>query len=187
MKRRFFIAIGVIGTLLIIIATVAAYQNANACKPFQRPVESLSAIPHCYQAASAAQAYYHHLVANDFARAAEYVAYYETFSDLPPATPSTQLEQIWTQRVRQLREQGFSITQVNNISVTTDDGYPIGVASVTISENGQERIITQQIRFANLDGWKVQSVDSSGEANALDSALSGHIDPTIQRTPAGSE
>ncbi|NJK81045.1 MAG: hypothetical protein HC914_14580 [Chloroflexaceae bacterium] len=180
MKRRLLIASGIAGVLLVVVAIAVASPNITACKGvFSRT--SFVFAPACYQAAGAARAYYRHLAAGAFVDAARYVAYYETFSDVAPTTPPAQLRQQWVQRVSALQAQGTYVAQIHSVEVMLEDGYPVGVATVTIHQQGQEWTITQHIHFMDVEGWKVQAVVSPGGETALDYAVSGHIDPHLDQ------
>lgn len=69
------------------------------------------------------------------------------------------------------------LSDVKDIRVTIDDGYPKGRADVVIITYGVTKEVTEDIFFGRLDGkWKVQNASAGwGNETELEKARSGYI------------
>ncbi len=158
--RKFYLAIGVVALapLLLLILPM---------NPVTR-----------YQAERVAEAYYYNLAKGQFAKAFHYVGYFDEASDWLPKITFEKAQQIWVNRVKELKEQGTYLAKVKQIRVYIDDGYPQGMADVVIINDGNPINLTEWIAFGRLNNkWKVQNATPLDGSRPLQlhEARSGYV------------
>ena len=158
--RKFYLVIGVVALAPLLVLFLSTY-------PVTR-----------YQAGRAAEAYYTNLAKGEFAKAFNYVGYFDEVSDLLPIITFEKAKQIWGNRVKELKEKGTYLAKLKQIRVYIDDGYPQGMADVVIINDGNPINLTEWIAFGRLNNkWKVQNATPLGsDPFQLHQARSGYVE-----------
>lgn len=94
----------------------------------------------------------------NFEQAFNYVDYYDIGDDVKPEISFEKAKNIWTSRMKNLKNEGVYLIDYNDLTVFKDDGYPIGDVMIRLSENGVVKEYKCHIHFThltNLFKWKV--------------------------------
>ncbi len=135
--------------LLVILVVLVVLFTGVVGRPLRRR----------YRAQRSATRFYNSLIEGHYPLAFEHLAYYDRYADVAPDLPPAVAEELWTERVKALREEGVYLAEVNDLEIRLDDGYPIGAAEVTIVDQGIVVTAVQRIHFVARAGeWKIQNV-----------------------------
>lgn len=77
----------------------------------------------------------------NYEAAFEGIHFYDVASDLPPSIPYEEAKEIWSERVRYLKENGTYMVDYKNLYVELDDTYPVGKVDLAMMINGEEKYI----------------------------------------------
>jgi len=94
----------------------------------------------------------------NFEQAFNYVDYYDIGDDVKPEISFEKAKNIWTFRMKNLKNAGVYLIDFKALTVFKDDGYPIGDVMIQLSENGVIKEYKCNIHFThltNLVKWKV--------------------------------
>ncbi|MBE4907504.1 hypothetical protein IMZ08_05430 [Bacillus luteolus] len=118
-----------------------------------------------------------------YEEAFDYVYFHDNAYDEDVTITYDEARENWVSRVEQLKAEGNFIKSYSGIEIRSNDGYPQGYVTLTVVENGKERIYEDvAISFVHNkseDKWQVgnlQSFESNvGEQNAWEKAYRGYV------------
>lgn len=95
---------------------------------------------------------------DNFEQAFNYVDYYDIGDDVKPEISFEKAKNIWTSRMKNLKNEGVYLIDYKDLEVYKDDGYPIGLVMIQLSENGVIKEYKCSIHFTQLTTvfkWKI--------------------------------
>ncbi|MFC4768390.1 hypothetical protein [Effusibacillus consociatus] len=132
--------------------------------------------------------FFEHLIKEEYEKAFEYVGYFDTYFDVEPTMSREEAKETWVNRVKRLKEKGFYVKSLEEVSVRKKDGHPRGTVTFRVAENGIEKAFWRGINFdQRWLKWKIVNfVPGEPHLTLLDGALSGRMrnKETDERTAA---
>ncbi len=118
-----------------------------------------------------------------YEEAFEHVYFHNNAYDEDVTISQDEAKQIWVSRVEELKSEGIYIKSYSGIKIRSNDGYPQGYVTLTVVENGEERVYEDVfisfVHNTTKNKWQVgnlQSLESNvGEKRNWEKAYSGYV------------
>lgn len=159
MRKKYYWLIGGILILFVILFVILLSSNTISAIKINCSIKS----------------FFNEVRNNNYKKAFEKVAYYNMYSDQLSVTDYKTAENIWTNKIDKIKNNGIFLYDYKNIRVWYDDGYPRGTADIFLKEQNIIKLYNVKIYLKQTDGhWKITDIYFPCD-HLYEKAISGKI------------
>lgn len=115
--------------------------------------------------------YLQHLTRGEYAKAFNYVGYFDKSVETKPSLTYQTAKKIWDNRIKKMTIQDdIHIISYSNLNIRDDNGgFPVANAELIISEHGKKEKIYTNLFFVKRNGkWKITNIAAREDDKSFD-------------------